>query len=179
MITYATTDQLGAWITDGSLDNADALLRSATILVARACERDLYTDSPTGTDAQALADATCAQAATWIALGVDPAKAGTDFPAPVKSSTVLGANVQRDTTAQSAAIVTAAAGLCPLAIDILQTSGLLYVPGPGFQSPGQLPHWGGGQRPWFPLPEPFSGELEWPLDPAIYGDSIDLDDFGF
>lgn len=123
--------------------NADGLLRWASILVARATNRDLYTDAPAVGDAPALRDATCAQVAAWSAQGVDPAKGGTDVNGPVKSSTILSAKVDRDTTAAVQAAADARDGLCSLAVDILQSAGLLWVPVPlGADAFDRLPTWG-------------------------------------
>lgn len=144
MIVYATeTDLTSAdppWVADPPA-STDVLLRWASIAVADACQRDLYVDAPSPDAAAVLRDATCAQVAAWVALGVDPAKSGTDFPAPVKRSTILDATVERDTSSQTKAVQDAADGLCDLARAILQSGGLLYVPGPVFDAIA-LPSWG-------------------------------------
>lgn len=124
---YATATDLDEWIDGDAPDNADALLRSATIRVARAC--NLALPDAAGDVDPALRDATCAQAATWVALGIDPAKGGTDIAGPVKRSVILDAHVDRDTSAQSQAAVAVATGLCEESNDILFVAGLLWLPG--------------------------------------------------
>lgn len=124
---YATPTELAAWLGVAAPANADALLRSATIRVARACNLPIP-DAP-GDVEHPLRDATCAQSAAWIALGIDPAKSGTDVPAPVKRSKILTGDVELDTTAQTKAATLATAGLCEEATDILFVAGLLWLPG--------------------------------------------------
>lgn len=161
MDTYATPDQLTTWMAPTALpSNAATLLRSATIRVARACNRSPY-DAPNSDDAQPLADATCAQVAAWVALGLDPQALGLDT-APVKSSSMLGDSVVRDTTGQAQARQTAAAELAPEVIDILLAAGLLWQSVPiGADSTDPLPEWGTGQyeAPWI---DRLSGEIDWP-----------------
>lgn len=146
LIVYATEEQLADWldaIGKSLPDNDTGYRRSASIVVARACARQPYTDVPTDDEAGPLADATCAQVASWLALGVDPAKSGTDMPGPVKSSTILDAKVDRDTTAATARLADLCnEDLCDEAEAILLQAGLLYVPGPQFDSTGCLPSWG-------------------------------------
>ena len=76
MRVYATEDDLTEWATE-PIDHADALLRAASSLVEDATITALYpTDEdgcPADTDTRdAFRDATCAQAATWAELGIDP-----------------------------------------------------------------------------------------------------------
>jgi hypothetical protein len=164
MVSYATPDDLKTWL--GLADppaNAAARLRSATFVVAVACNRNPYSpDAPTVADAAVLKDATCAQAASWVALNVDPAALGIGS-APVKKSSILGGDVERDTTGQAAALAAATRELAPEARAILLSAGLLWQPVPlGADPTDPLPQWGLGRR-WWPFPEPMSGELEWPL----------------
>lgn len=155
---YATTSDLSGWLPDGTAmpDNATALLRSATIRMANACNRSPY-DTPTSTDAGPLADATCAQAASWVALSMNPAAQGLDI-APVKQSKIFTGDVTYDTTGQAEARQTAAADLCPEACEILRAAGLLWQPVPA-ASGGRLPSWGldDRHRPFLPRPE-----IDWP-----------------
>ena len=145
MLIFATLDDLTdpdpPWLVEPP-DNAGVLLRYATILVSRACQISLYGETPNSTALPVLRDATCAQVASWIALGVDPAKAGTDMPGPVKSSKILDASVERDTTAATSAMADARDGLCSLAVDLLQTAGLLWVPLPLGDERPYLPTYG-------------------------------------
>ncbi|WP_375490230.1 hypothetical protein [uncultured Jatrophihabitans sp.] len=146
MIVYATTSDLTGgddpWLAPPGPDNAASLLRYASILVAKACQLDLYSDEPVDPAAGVLRDATCAQVAAWAAQGVDPAMGGIDVTGPVKSSSILDATVQRDTTAAVQAQADARDGLCALATDLLQTAGLLWVPVPLGDSTPMLPTYG-------------------------------------
>jgi hypothetical protein len=161
---YATAQDLASWIATEP-DNTPALLRSASIRVARACNVSPY-DPPTDPAAGPLRDATCAQVTSWIALGVDPAKSGTDLPGPVKSATLLGKKVDRDTAAATKLLETVADGLCQEAEAILLQAGLLYVAVPlGADQSDRLPDWGLGRTWWSPFADPLSGELLYP-----YGD---------
>lgn len=163
MIAYATLDNLATWLTDAPPANADQLLRSASILIARACMRNPFTDIPTVADTEPLKDATCAQAAFWVALGIDPATSGVAAAGPVKKSTILGGDVERDTTGQNTALMEAASTLAPEARAILTAALLISLELPVSTSPDDpLPQWGQGRR-WWPLPEPMSGELDWPF----------------
>lgn len=77
-------------------------LRAATFVVAEACAMNPYTDVPNPDQVQPLNDATCAQAAWWIAEGVAVDALPVGGPAPVKKSTMLGADVEYDTTKATA-----------------------------------------------------------------------------
>lgn len=108
MLIYATTTQLATWLGTDVPANNKSLLRSASLLIADEIKAAYYTTDDTGlpTDAallQALADATCSQCEVWIGLGIDPQLMGLDGKGPVKSSTILGAQVVRDTSAASSA----------------------------------------------------------------------------
>lgn len=159
MTAYADQAALTAWLAPDALPaNAARLLRSATIRVARACNRSPYM-TPTGTDVQPLADATCAQVASWAALGIDPDELGIGS-APVKGSKVLTGDVSYDTTGQAQAQQLAATKLCPEAEAILIAADLLWQAVP-IGAPGDpLPQWGQGP-PWWPGTEPMSGEVNW------------------
>lgn len=135
MLVYATVGDLAAWMSNDVPDNATALLRSASLLIGEETKAAYYLTDDTGlpTDAtllQAFSDAACAQAAVWIGLGVDPNLLGLDVQGPVKSSSILGGTVTRDTSAASsmaafASRQQAAADLCPEAARILRQAGLL------------------------------------------------------
>lgn len=164
MISYATTNDLIAWVPAALTvpDDAEQLLRSATLVVARAANRDPYTDTPTAADAVVLRDAACAQATAWITIGVAPAAAGLD-QTPVKRSAILDASIEHDTAGLAAATADAATKLAPEAEAILQTAGLLWVPVPlGPDQYGPLPTWGlDASR--YPYSETLPGLAEQPL----------------
>lgn len=150
MIEYAIGSDLAAWINPESVPaTADRLLRSATLVIARAANRNPYTDAPSADEAPPLRDATCAQVASWIALGVDPAKLGVGGPSPVKSSKILTGSIDYDTTAQAKALASLAESeLVPEAQAILQSAGLLWLPVPiGADPCDPLPSWGQAS-PW-------------------------------
>lgn len=127
LVPYATKQQLADWLDAAGMslpDNPDGYLRSATFRVAQACNISPYSgaagDSP-------LADAVCAQVASWVALGVDPNKNGLDLPGPVRQSSILDAKVVRDTTALNALTTEMANGLCGEAEAILRQAELLWL----------------------------------------------------
>lgn len=160
MDVYATTENLSAWLSADSLTDGDTMerdLRYASIVVARACNLSLYSG-----DTEFLppiVDATCAQAASWIALDFDPSKLGLD-KAPVKKSSILSGDVERDTSGLLAAYQEAVTCLAPAARDILIASNLLWQPAPLFDSSGALPLWG-TEPARFPFE--LANELDWPF----------------
>ena len=125
MLIYATSDAYEAWKQDDAPDNIDLLLRSASLLVRRATAGDYYdadvtTGMPTNTTLlQAFSDATCAQVAAWVALGIDPAAgAGGAVPlAVVQSTSLLSGSVTYNTAALTSGVtvnarIVAATSLC-------------------------------------------------------------------
>lgn len=135
-LVYATSADFTTWTGNGSPPtNITSLLRSASLLVTEETVTAYYTVDDTGipTDAtvlQAFTDATCAQAAVWVGLGIDPNLAGLDRAAPIKSSKIGTANVERDTSIVSSAAALASAqavieDLCTDAQRILRQAGLL------------------------------------------------------
>lgn len=137
MIVHATPAQLATWLGTDAPANAASLLRSASLLVDRALIGAVYATDSTGkaTDAAvltALADATCAQADTWQALRIDPAKgAADDSVKPVTSKSIGSATITYEKTATGAASAStdararAAVTLSDNAAQILATAGLL------------------------------------------------------
>ncbi|WP_127572774.1 hypothetical protein [Georgenia faecalis] len=131
MRSYATPADLatGDWLEDTPA-NAARLLRAASTLVANATRTAVYdvdTDGmPTGRAAEAMRDATCAQAATWVALGIDPAKGRADDGSKtVAAKTIRGASFQYAVYASTAeARQAAATTLTDEAILILRDAGL-------------------------------------------------------
>lgn len=138
MLIYATADDL----TDGATPwlsvaptNAGSLLRSASLIVSRETKSAFYDTDSDGyaTDTvtrEAFRQATCAQVAGWVTLGIDPMNLGLDGAAPVRSKSIDGASKTYDTSAASsaAALATrqgAAADLNDQAAEILREAGLL------------------------------------------------------
>ena len=134
MFTYATVDDLDAWpaITDIP-DDAEALLMSASIAVAKAVNESLYSDSTIVTDPKR--DATCAQVASWITTGIRPGTAGLSSDKVLRSKAVENVTLEYDTSLSAS--VTAfqarqavADGLCAEAEAILRNAGLFWDPVP-------------------------------------------------
>ena len=141
LTAYATSADLTAWTGAEAPLNADMLLRSATVLVAAAANRDPYTDIPDADAAPVLRDATTAQAAAWITLGINPEAAGLDA-APVKNRKIGSGDIGYDTTGQSEARTAAATELAPEARQILYTGGLLALLEPVWTGVDHLDHFG-------------------------------------
>lgn len=130
MPTYATENDLLTWMDTDELGDdvhATPLLRKASLLVATACRLDSYDTTPTGIPsdddlADAMREATCAQAERWLAADVNPV-AGSAQSGVVASSSVDGASVSfvTPTTADTAAMTDT---LCPDALHILRLAGL-------------------------------------------------------
>ena len=129
MPTYATENDLVTWM-DADLDddvNAVPLLRKASLLVTSVCRLDSYDTTPTGIPsdddlADAMREATCAQAERWLAADVDPLS-GAKQAGVVASSGVDGASVSfaAPTVADLADL---ADTLCSDALRILRNAGL-------------------------------------------------------
>lgn len=146
MDTYATRDQFNDWLGDvAQPSDYPQLLRWATLIVAKAANLDPYA-AVADTAAQALADATCAQATPWAALpqSTRPWTVGTGLTAgtaPVKKSSILGADVEVDTSGQVKAIGDADC-LNEEARAILLQTGLLWLALPQGDPAPYLPHYG-------------------------------------
>jgi hypothetical protein len=136
VLTYADKDALTDWMGTDPPPNALLLLRSASILVSRATLTARYDVNASGHASDpdvidALRDATCSQAALWIAASIDPA-AGTTQPAatPVSSKSIGSASVSYDTS-ESASVTamtaraSAATQLSQEALLILADAGLI------------------------------------------------------
>ncbi|MCW2496344.1 hypothetical protein [Jatrophihabitans sp.] len=159
MDIYASPEDLASWIPAGtSSDVITRNLRYASIAVARACNRNLYSGDTSFPPP--LVDATCAQVGSWVSLGIDPSKLGLD-QAPVKKSSILGGDVERDTTGLLAAFQEAVTCLCQAATDILLQANLLWQPVPLFDDSGCLPSWGQDRPGMFP--GLFAAETDWPF----------------
>lgn len=134
MLEYATPADYTAWTGSADApDNLPALLRAASGLIARHTRTARYhadpvTRLPKDPDlAAALRDATCAQAATWAALAIDPVKGPAGAAAgTVQSSSIGGASITRSDPAQTIlASMAATTDLAPAAYDVLSLAGLL------------------------------------------------------
>ena len=131
-LVYANTTDYGTWTGSASPANVTQLLRSASILVRDATQADFYdidpnTNLPTdATILQAFKDATCAHAAAWATMGVDPLTGGVSQPS-VASSKGIGTARVAYADAQMAAEAKAASleFLVPEAQRILRDAGLM------------------------------------------------------
>lgn len=159
--TYATADDLSPWV-DTEPDAIDRYLLAASIVVAKACNVSPY-DPPADTAVEPMRDATCAQVQAWVVLGIQPGSLGLDPAiAPVKKTSINGADVERDTNGNLAALQSAANDIAPQAAAILLQAGLLYVPLPlGAPDDDRLPDWGQGRQPCSPFADPLSGEVQY------------------
>lgn len=140
---YATpADLLSAgWVDDLPDGDVVGRLRSASLRVALACQRNPYVDVPAGGDAVALRDAVCAQAKVWIRSGIDPSDLGVS-EAAVKASTVLDGKLEYDTAGQARARAAAVDGLSAEAVAILTAAALIWLPTPTGDTSGCLPTFG-------------------------------------
>jgi hypothetical protein len=133
VIVYATEDQLTTWYgSEPDVDSVGKYLRSASVLVHRACRNDLYDVEANGTPSDpdlsdAMSEAVCAQAEAWIDNGIDPVKGAAGVEAEVTKSSIDGASIELDATAIAASASAKAAAvneLCDLSVSILRAAGL-------------------------------------------------------
>lgn len=135
MRVYATTADLAEWTGTTAPNNAESLLRSASLLVESATETAFYATDADGYPTKAsvstaFKDATTAQAAHWSANGLDPAAGAvkvTSEGAPTQK-TIDGASVTYSVSLVEAgreARVAALSTLSPDAHRILDAESLL------------------------------------------------------
>ncbi|WP_068165760.1 hypothetical protein [Rhodococcus phenolicus] len=129
MLVYADSDDLADWTKKPAPDNADILLREASILVADACLADLYDTDSTGLPADsalrdAMRDATCAQAEHWASADVDPTKGAGGQEPRMTVSAIDGASVSYDTYLTAPDRLNSVKFLYPTALRILRFAGL-------------------------------------------------------
>lgn len=132
MLVYATDEDLTDWTSQPAPDNADVLLRSASLLVGEATITARYKTDSDGypsvkTVRGAFRDAVCAQAAAWAAAGIDPTTAGLDKgQGPVSAKSIGSASLSYAGAENTAASrVDAIYALVPDARRILAAEGLL------------------------------------------------------
>ena len=127
MLVYADEADLSTHVVELP-DNADTLLRFASVLVRRATRFDVYDVTPAGMPddpwvIDAFRDATCVQAAMWAANGINPAAGSAGVEGGVDSSTIAGATVKYNTSHVDHARASVDA-LCPAALAVLRSEGL-------------------------------------------------------
>ena len=135
MLVYATEADLATWTGAAAPTNAVQLLRIASGLVRRATMTSVYLTDATGlpTDAatlQAFQDATCAQAATWAALALDPVKGAADDGVKVVTNKSLGSG-SISYAVSPATVLARASAATDLSMEaslILWDAGLLTTP---------------------------------------------------
>jgi len=132
VIVYASDADLQAWTGEDPPANAAPLLRSASLLVARATRNALYRTTPAGLPVdedlvEALREATCAQAALWADAGINPAvgAAGDQQLVPTAKSIGSGSITYAVNPAVAAARARVAETLCTESVGILLEAGLL------------------------------------------------------
>ncbi len=134
ILTYATSADLATWTGATAPDNADALLRTASLIVRRATMTATYSVDETGlpTDADvvdAFRDATCAQAAALAANDVDPAAAAAGAAGEIASSSIGSASISFAGDANTSALTRSLlSALTDEAAMILSNAGLTAQP---------------------------------------------------
>ena len=129
MLVYADTGDLETWSGTPAPDNAAVLLREASALVTAACRADVYDTAPSGLPldddlAEAMRDATCAQATYWAAVGIDPTLGGFGVPQVVTGSSIDGASVSTNGAEVAAEALASLDRLRPVAVTILRNARL-------------------------------------------------------
>ena len=127
MLVYADEADLSTHVAELP-DNADTLLRFASVLVRRATRFDVYDVTPAGMPddpwvIDAFRDATCVQAAMWAQNGIDPSSGAAGVDGGVESSSIAGGTVKYDTSHVDAARASVDT-LSPLALAVLRAEGL-------------------------------------------------------
>jgi hypothetical protein len=130
--TLATPADYTTWTTLTPPANITPILRSCTSLVLNATEGAYYaTDPLTGLAIEvqmlnAMRDATCIQAAAWVALGIDPLTGGVVVSSVKTSKKLATASVTYADSAEAAAARSAAyENLVPEALRKLQQTNLV------------------------------------------------------
>ena len=127
MLVYADEADLSTHVAELP-DNADTLLRFASVLVRRATRFDVYDTTPAGMPddpwiIDAFRDATCVQAAMWATNSINPAAGSAGVEGGVESSSIAGGTVKYDTSHTDHAR-TSIDALCPMALEVLRAEGL-------------------------------------------------------
>lgn len=127
MLVYAESHDLADHMAEVP-DDAEVLIRFASVLVRRATRFDVYDTTPAGMPddpwiIDAFRDATCVQAAMWAANGVNPAAGVAGVDGGVDSSTIAGATVKYNTSHVDEARASVDT-LAPMALAVLRAEGL-------------------------------------------------------
>lgn len=127
MLTYAEPHDLADHMPEVP-DDAEVLIRFASMLVRKATRFDVYDTTPAGMPddpwiIEAFRDATCVQAAMWATNSINPAAGSAGVEGGVESSSIAGGTVKYDTSHVDAARSSVDA-LCPMALEVLRAEGL-------------------------------------------------------
>jgi hypothetical protein len=131
VLVYAAPDDLAdGWLTTLP-DNTTAtrLIRFASNLVREATRNDLYDTYPSGLPidldiADAMRDATCAQAAMWFLAGINPAAGSVGREIGIASQTADGGSVTYSDPITGEEVEGSLSRLSSAAIQILRNAGL-------------------------------------------------------
>lgn len=126
---YATTGDLETWTGNPAPDNAAALLREASTLVASAIIADVYPTTATGLPSEtgkrtAVREATCQQAGYWARHNIDPTAGTAGLDEVVTASSIDGASVSTNAEELAAEKAASVEGLTSSALRILRLAGL-------------------------------------------------------
>lgn len=127
MLTYAEPHDLADHMVEVP-DDAEVLIRFASMLVRKATRFDVYDTTPAGMPddpwiIEAFRDATCVQAAMWATNSINPAAGSAGVEGGVESSSIAGGTVRFDTSHTDHAR-TSIDALCPMALEVLRAEGL-------------------------------------------------------
>ncbi|MFE5290338.1 hypothetical protein ACFRAQ_35760 [Nocardia sp. NPDC056611] len=130
MLVYAAPADLADWLTElPDTATSTQLIRYASQLVRSTTRCDLYDVYPSGLPidldiAEAMKEATCAQAAQWHLAGIDPAAGSVGRTVAIKSHTADGGAVTYADAPSADEIQRALSTLAPIALTILRNAGL-------------------------------------------------------
>lgn len=129
MLTYATADELGGYMTELP-DHPERYIAAASRLVRNATRAAVYPVDAAGkpTDPwhiDAMCEAVCWTVAEWVAAGLDPGAGRAGQGAAVVSSSIAGASVTYDAASQREAETASLEHLGTLARTALADAGLL------------------------------------------------------
>ena len=129
MLTYATVGDVEKWLGVDAPENAPALIRRASQLVAVATRHAVYDTTPAGLPsdpdvADAMRDATCAHVQAMVDAGVEKTSIG-NMTARVSKTSLDGASIDYDHATGEAKQQSVLTALCAEGMDILTIAGLI------------------------------------------------------
>lgn len=128
MRIFCTREKLAEFV-NPIPDDWQALIESASLLVAQETRAALYDVDPAGmpTDPDvidAMAEAVAVQVREWVQAGLDPVAGYMGTKGEVASSSIDGASVSF-TTKDAESVKLALTSLCPMAVAVLADAGLV------------------------------------------------------